>query len=161
VNYERFKVAAHNFGRSFTNTPNLASRDHTMSYLTRLAVAEHERAFTLNLLTGVAIPEALTAAPVNEAVSHYVRWFPQVIAQEGLAFRSIHAASMTIVFDLANTRTTDEDGGTLSVDFGCTVSIEDDRGHAHVAEFQDTWLIGTEAPLSRRRFWWQFWKPSA
>jgi hypothetical protein len=161
VKYKRFKVAAHNLGRSFTSTPNLASLDHTMSYLTHCAVAAQEPVFSVNLLSGAVVPEALNAAPVNESVRHYVRWFPRLIAQEGLAFRSIQAASMTIVFDLASKRTTEGGGGTLEVDFKCTVSITDDRDVANIAEFQDTWHGGPRAPRYPRRFWWQFWRPAA
>ncbi|MDJ0787532.1 MAG: hypothetical protein QNK05_12045 [Myxococcota bacterium] len=161
MKYSRFEDAAHDFGRSFTGTVNLASLDPTMTYLTRYAISSGEPVFRVDLLSGDAAPEPLNAPPVSESVRHYVRWFPRFIAQQGLAFRSIEAASLEVAFDLESVRDPELDGRSLSIDFGCTVRIEDDRGDSHVAAFRDTWHTKAQPPGSPRRFWWQFWRPAA
>jgi len=154
---EDFAEAARELALSFSSEPNLANRDHVMSYLTRAALDTHGSRFECDLLTGTS--DGLAHPLVDEAVVHYVRWLPRFLAQNALPFRSVVGARLEIEFGLDATRDPDRDGRQIEVPFRCRVTIEDDTGELHVGEVRDTWCIAEEERSVARRFWWQFWRP--
>ncbi len=96
---------------------------------------------TVDLLSGEAGPAELIAPPVDESIAARLRWFPSLLAAEGIDPSVVRAARMRIVFDTARCAAHPpvEGYAVSEVPFDCWVTIRDDRGTTHDAHFRRLW----------------------
>ena len=104
-------------------------------------MASGHTAMTVDLLSGAAAPAELVRPPVDESIAARVRWFPSLLASEGIDPAVVREGRMRIVFDTAHCVAHDPvDGYAVSeMPFDCWVTLVDDRGRTHEAHFRRQW----------------------
>jgi hypothetical protein len=155
--YKVLKSVAHSMGHSFTSLMNYAGNDYVMGHLLRRAREVREPTLIVDILADTATPASLLTPEIRRSVSGYCSWFPSLLASHKTHRQFVHAARMTLTFDLGVERPARYAPGCTESPYVCHVAITDDRGKVWSAEIKDWWYPeplkpapGGTKPLGRR-----------
>ena len=158
MKYKILKSLAHNWGHSFTSDSNIVHEDFAMSYIVRAGVETGSSELRVDLLTGKVSPSSLLTDPARRSLEHYVRWFPELAASQGVPIEVIQQADAVLTLDLARQRAGTGSLETINVPFEIRVRLVDDLGREHLGKVVDVWPASREPLFRRKPRWWQFWR---
>jgi hypothetical protein len=103
--YKALKSVAYSLGHSSTSLMNYARDDYVMGHLLRFARATGRDTLIVDLMTGEASPADLIRPPIDNVPAHYAARLRDLVTNHGTDLRFVHAAGVTLRFDLEKTRT--------------------------------------------------------
>ena len=133
------KSIAHNHAHSFTSLMNYRGGDYVMGHLLRYARQSGVHSWRVDILSGLVVPPLGVAGAIAESIASYTEWFPTHVASQGAEMTSIAAASMSLSFDLTQSRPVHHAPQYLESPYICRVEITDNRGKLWTAELRDWW----------------------
>jgi hypothetical protein len=149
VKYKHIPSAARNFAESFVSDNNFVPGDSIVSLLARRVVTTHDQVLEIDLQTGEAIPESLSASPVRESIDAYVTRFPQLLRSQGVSPEAVRTARMRLSFVLDRLSRSPGFPNSSEMPLDCTVVILDDRAREHSIVFR-RWVLFFNAEPHRR-----------
>ena len=146
--YKVLQSVAHCLGHAFASTLNYTQYDYVMGHLLASARASGEDTFTVDLMTGDAGLPALLSPPIAHVPRRYADRLASLVARHGSEMRYVHAATLTVRFDLGRQRASISSPAFIQNPYVCEVVVTDDRGKEYVARQEGWWCpepLGTTA----------------
>lgn len=144
TSHKSLKSVSHNFGHSFISLMNYINDDYFLGHLLKQARKTKCNKLTVDILKNIAEPNELLTDQIKSSIEHWNRWFPTLVANSGSTMDFVSSATLTIEFDLKQTRPHLEDKDYFESPFICEVVIIDDRGKVYKRKFEDWWYIETK-----------------
>jgi hypothetical protein len=145
--YKVLKSVAHSLGHSFTSLMNYRGNDYVMGHLLRRARQTGCDTLQVDLISRRAEPADLLIPEVKDSVEGYCAFLSQLVASHQTSMQYVRAASMSIKFNLAVSRSVRHAPGFEESPFLCRVEIVDDRGKTWSAEIRDWWYPEAGEPV--------------
>lgn len=97
----------------------------------------------VDILNQVAKPEPLLTGAIRNSIKYWTEWFPSLVESSGSSLDFIKSATVTIEFDLTQTRDYLNDSKFTENPFWCEVVIIDDRGKKYSRKHEGWWFPET------------------
>ncbi len=144
ISHKPLRSVSHNFGHSFISLINYIEDDYFMGHLLKQARKTNYNKLTVDILNNLAEPAKLLNDPVKSSIEHWNKWFPTLVERSGSTMDFISSATMTIEFDLKQTRAYLGNKDYLESPFICEIVIVDDRGKEYKRKQEGWWYPETE-----------------
>ena len=144
ISHKPLKSVSHNFGHSFISLMNYINDDYFMGHLLKQARKTNCNKLTVDILKNLAEPTELLTNPIKSSIEHWNKWFPTLVESSGSTMAYVNSATMTIEFDLKQTRPHLGNRDCLESPFICEIVIIDDRGKEFKRKHEDWWYPETK-----------------
>ena len=144
TSHKPLKSVSHNFGHSFISLMNYINDDYFLGHLLKQARKTRRNRLTVDILKNIAEPNELLTDQIKSSIEHWNKWFPTLVESSGSTMDFVSSATMTIEFDLKQTRPHLGDKDYLESPFICEVVIIDDRGKEYKRKLEDSWYPETK-----------------
>lgn len=144
TSHKPLKSVSHNFGHSFISLMNYINDDYFLGHLLKQARKTKRNRLTVDILKNIAEPNELLTDQIKSSIEHWNKWFPTLVENSGSTMDFVSSATMTIEFDLKQTRPHLGDKDYLESPFICEVVIIDDRGKEYKRKLEDWWYPETK-----------------
>ena len=142
--HKALKSVSHNFGHSFISLMNYINDDYFMGHLLKQARKTNCNKLTVDILKNVAEPAELLTNQIKSSIEHWNKLFPSLVESSGSTMSFVSSATMTIEFDLKQTRPHLGNADFLESPFVCEIVIIDDRGKEYKRKHEDWWYPETK-----------------
>jgi hypothetical protein len=144
ISHKPLKSVSHNFGHSFISLMNYINDDYFMGHLLKQARKTNKNKLTVDILKNVAEPTELLTNQIKSSIEHWNKWFPTLIKNSGSTMDFVKSATMTIEFDLLQSRPYLGNSKYLENPFICEIVIIDDRDKEYKRKHEGWWYPETE-----------------
>ena len=141
--HKPLKSVSHNFGHSFISLMNYINDDYFMGHLLKQARKTKCNKLTVDILKNIAEPTLLLTDQIRQSIEHWNKWFPTLVESSGSTMDYISSSTMTIEFDLLQTRPYPSDNRITENPFTCEIVIVDDRGKEYKHKHEGWWFPET------------------
>jgi hypothetical protein len=143
TSHKPLKSVSHNFGHSFISLMNYINNDYFLGHLLKQARQTKLNKLTVDILKNVAEPEGLLTNQIKSSIEHWNKWFPTLVESSGSTMDFVSLATMTIEFDLEQTRPYLGNNRFTENPFTCEIVITDDRGKEYKNKHEGWWFQET------------------
>jgi hypothetical protein len=143
TSHKPLKSVSHNFGHSFISLMNYINDDYFMGHLLKQARKTKCNKLTVDILKNLAEPTLLLTDQIRQSIEHWNKWFPTLVESSGSTMYYVSSATMTIEFDLQQTRPYPSDSSITENPFTCEIVIVDDRGKEYKHKHEGWWFPET------------------
>jgi hypothetical protein len=144
TSHKPLKSVSHNFGHSFISLMNYVFDDYLLGHLLKQARTVKINKLRVDLINNHAEPKELLTDPITSSINRYCNWFPNLVKDSGSTMDFVISATMTIEFDLENSRPHHTDDDFVENPFSCEVIILDDQGKEHRHKHSGWWFPETK-----------------
>ncbi|MGD8781613.1 MAG: hypothetical protein PVH88_21930 [Ignavibacteria bacterium] len=144
TSHKPLKSITHNFSHSFISLMNYINDDYFLGHLLKQARLTKLNKLTVDILKNVAEPEGLLTNEIKKSIDYWNKWFPTLVKNSGSTMEFISSASMTIEFDLRQTRPFSGNKDYMESPFVCEIIIVDDRGKEYKRKHEGWWFPETK-----------------
>jgi hypothetical protein len=123
---------------------NYINDDYFLGHLLKQARLTKLNKLTVDILKNVAEPEGLLTNEIKKSIDYWNKWFPTLVKNSGSTMEFISSASMTIEFDLRQTRPFSGNKDYMESPFVCEIIIVDDRGKEYKRKHEGWWFPETK-----------------
>lgn len=143
TSHKPLKSVSHNFGHSFISLMNYINDDYFMGHLLKQARKTKCNKLTVDILKNKAEPNELLTDQIKSSIEHWSKWFPTLVESSGSTMDFVSTATMTIEFDLQQTRPYASNFDYLESPFTCEIIIVDDRNKEYKHKHEGWWFPET------------------
>lgn len=136
--YKTLKSVVASLAQSFTSLMNYRGDDYVMGHIVYAAWSTGATRLHVDLSSGVMEASQLLIPEVQDAISQYVRWFPEIVQRSNSSMDFISEAKLLITVD-PTVRRPCRNVGFQESPFTCIVRVVDDRGKEYVHKISDWW----------------------
>jgi len=144
TSHKPLKSVSHNFGHSFISLMNYINDDYFMGHLLKQAHKTKCSKLTVDILKNIVEPSELLTDQIKSSIEHWNKWFPILVETSGSTMDFISSATMTIEFDLRQTRPYASNFDYLESPFTCEITIVDDRNKEYKHKHEGWWFPETK-----------------
>ncbi len=144
TSHKPLKSVSHNFGHSFISLMNYINDDYFMGHLLKQARKTKCNKLTVDILRNIAEPTELLTDKIKSSIEHWNKWFPTLVEGSGSTMDFVSSATMTIEFDLQQTRPYASNNDYLESPFICEIVIIDDRKKEYKRKHEGWWFPETK-----------------
>jgi hypothetical protein len=137
--HKPLKSVSHNFGHSFISLMNYINDDYFLGHLLKQARKTKCNKLTIDILKKVAEPTELLTSEIKSSIEYWSKWFPTLVENSGSTRDFVSSATLTIEFNLRQTRPNVGNTDYLENPFVCENVIIDDRGKAYKHKHEGWW----------------------
>lgn len=138
------KSVSHNFEHSFISLMNYIDDDYFMGHLLKQARKTKCNKLTIDILRNEAEPTELLTDKIKSSIENWNKWFPTLVESSGSTMNFVSSATMTIEFDLQQTRPYASNSDYLESPFTCEIIIVDDRNKEYKHKHEGWWFPETK-----------------
>ena len=142
--HKPLKSISHNFGHSFISLMNYINDDYFLGHLLKQARQTKLNKLTVDILQNVAEPKELLTSQIKTSIDNWNKWFPTLVVNSGSTMDFVSSATMTIEFDLTQTRPYANNNDYMENPFVCEIVIIDDRGKEYKRKQEGWWVPETK-----------------
>lgn len=143
ISHKPLKSISHNFAHSFLSLMNYSIDDYVLGHLLKQARLTKLNKLVIDVLHNSAEPSELITAAIKSSINGYNNWFPELVINSGSAMKFVSSATLTIEFDLSQSRTTSHGNTITENPYRCEMTIIDDRGKEYKQVQQGWWYPET------------------
>lgn len=143
TSHKPLKSVSHNFGHSFISLMNYINDDYFMGHLLKQARKTKCNKLSVDILRNRAEPIELLTNQIKSSIEHWNKWFPTLVESSGSTMDYVSSATMTIEFDLQQTRPYPVNTGYIESPFECEIVITDERGKEYRHKHEGWWFPET------------------
>ena len=140
TSHKPLKSVSHNFGHSFISLMNYINNDYFLGHLLKQARKTNIARLEVDILKNTAKPSELLTRPIQDSIGYWNKWFPNLVESSGPTMDYVNSATMTIEFDLKQTRPYPHDNKFVENPFICEIKIIDDRGKEYKHKHEGWWF---------------------
>jgi hypothetical protein len=144
TSHKPLKSVSHNFGHSFISLMNYINDDYFMGHLLKQARKTKLSKLTVDIIRNIAEPTELLTDQIKSSIKHWNKWFPTLVESSGSTMDFVSSATMTIEFDLQQTRPYSSNSEYLESPFTCEIIIVDDRNKEYKHKHEGWWFFETK-----------------
>ena len=144
TSHKPLKSVSHNFGHSFISLMNYVNDDYFLGHLLKQARKTKCNKLTVDILKNIAEPTELLTDQIRQSIEHWSKWFPTLVETSGSTMDYVTSATMTIGFDLQQTRPYVGNDDDYESPFICEIVIIDDRGKEYKRKQEGWWFTETK-----------------
>lgn len=133
------KSVAHNLGHSFLSLMNYGLDDYVVEHLFRAARAANKPHVRIDLLNGIVEPPELRKHVIQEAVTRYRAWLPDLALSQGSSPEFVRSAVLEVRFNFTKAPPYRFILQLTAPVYEATVRIVDDRGKEYAATIPEWW----------------------
>jgi hypothetical protein len=122
---------------------NSRGDDYVMGHLLKAARSSGASKLDVDLLSGVATPQALLAWPIAASVESYCLDFRGLVERNGSDVSFVRTAVLSVEFDISISRPYSKAPDLRESPYTCVATIEDDRGKTFRSELKGWWYPET------------------
>jgi hypothetical protein len=143
ISHKPLKSVSHNFGHSFISLMNYINDDYFMGHLLKQTRKTKHSKLTVDILKNIAEPTELLTDQIKSSIEHWNKWFPTLVESSGSTMDFVSSATMTIEFDLQQTRSYAGNTNYIESPFVCEIIIIDDRNKEYKHKHEGWWFPET------------------
>ena len=140
TSHKPLKSVSHNFGHSFLSLMNYINDAYFMGPLLKQARKTNCNKLTVDILRNIAEPTELLTDQIKQSFEHWNNWFPTLVESSGSTMEYVSSATMTIEFDLQQTRPYAGKLDYIESPFVCEIIITDDRKKEYKHKHEGWWF---------------------
>ncbi len=144
TSHKPLKSVSHNFGHSFISLMNYINDDYLLGHLLKQARKTKCNKLTVDILKNLAEPTELLTDQIKSSIEHWNKWFLTLVESSGSTMDYVSSATMTIEFDLQQTRPNKSNSDYLESPFACEIIIIDDRNKEYKHKHEGWWFPETK-----------------
>lgn len=144
TSHKPLKSVSHNFGHSFISLMNYINDDYFMGHLLKQARKKKCNTLSVDILKNLAEPTELLTDQIKSSIEHWNKWFPTLVESSGSSMNYVSSATMTIEFDLQQTRQYASNSDYLESPFVREIIIIDDRNKEYKHKHEGWWFPETK-----------------
>ena len=144
TSHKPLKSVSHNFGHSFISLMNYINDDYFLGHLLKQARKTNCNKLTVDILKNIAEPTELITIQIKSSIDYWNKWFPTLVENSGSTMDFVSSATMTIEFDLQQTRPYAGNTDNLESPFTCEIIIVDDRNKEYKHKHEGWWFPETK-----------------
>ena len=155
ASHKTLKSVVRSMAESFTSLMNYSGDDYVMGHIVYSAWKTGGREIFVDLLSGKTNQSPLFVSIVQESVSRYIEWFPELVQSSNSDMAFIASAELRLTVDPTKRRA--HAGSSFQESpFVCRVIIIDDHDKSYTHEIEGWWYPEKLPPKDKKRWYWPF-----